>query len=75
MTVTLLNAAGDPLPNRAPVTTTSTGAYSFASVLPGSYRLRFDAPATYMATATGDLEITVQAASLNSRDRGFVRGE
>ena len=88
VTVSLLDSSGNPvLVNGSPVTTTtaSDGTYSFANVLPASYKIRFNEPGTQVlasstvvsgatGTTTGSSTVLSAATSATSNVAATIAG-
>jgi len=88
VTVSLLDASGNPvLVGGTPVSTTtaSDGTYSFANVLPASYKIRFNEPGSQVlasstvvsgasGTTTGAVTVTGAATTVTSNTAATIAG-
>jgi CshA-type fibril repeat protein len=88
VTVSLLDSSGNPITvNGTPVTTTtaSDGTYSFANLLPASYKIRFNEPSSQVlasstvvsgasGTTTGAVTVNSAATTVTSNTAATIAG-
>ncbi|MCQ9343793.1 SdrD B-like domain-containing protein [Corynebacterium kozikiae] len=66
--VTLLDADGQPVPGVDPITVGENGAYKFTELKPGSYQVRFTAPANSIITDNTADAVSDTIAEANKND-------